>query len=393
VLPILPQPLGAVLVDPAISPSAVSRSQKCRLQVHGRQLDKQRFPTLLDHPAQTVGTLVHRAIELADGCSNIFDVFDQLVELVHKSNALDPRLAHINDLKGSVSADLWASRVTLLRSRSGVRHFDGQVTLRGIAQVAPSSSDGSRAFAPGTHYEYWLRSVVHGISGVVDHLEMLADGSIRIVDWKTGRVTDDSGRIFDSYRLQMTAYRMVAEELWPGRQVSTWLYDGVMNEIKGEAADTAQVLEACHAVTQLKSPQMAFELASVGGHCFSCQLRLVCPAYRRLGPDGIWNSVDAERPPHSIDLAGSVESVVRAAGDVVVKLNSSRNKTTSQIRFSGFRFEPDAWLGKEIQVFNAVAILPRNAHPGKFGYPRVGRDERRGRDLGTNVQFEVFEVG
>jgi hypothetical protein len=107
-------------------------------------------------------------------------------------------------------------------------------------------------------------------------------------------------------------------------------------------------------------------------------------------------------PPRFVDdltqnsgrfITGSVESVVRAAGDVVVKLNSSRNKTTSQVRFSGSRFEPDAWLGKEIHVFNAVAVLPRNAHPGKFGYPRVGRDERRGCDLGTNVQFEVFEVG
>ena len=167
----LPEPLEGVRVEQTIAPSMLALGPVCVLRRQGRELDGSRIAGLIESPWAVVGTLVHRAIQIADGRSNITEVFDELVRRREIELLADSRRRHFVPLRGVIGEGGWSSRLGILQSRRGggepllMSRFD-------IKQgIAPSN-------APPDH-EVWFESEALGLRGSADLIEFIDYHSIR----------------------------------------------------------------------------------------------------------------------------------------------------------------------------------------------------------------------
>ncbi|MGZ6315635.1 MAG: PD-(D/E)XK nuclease family protein [Anaerolineales bacterium] len=154
-------------------------------------------------------------------------------------------------------------------------------TQPGIAvPAAPSSSASSRSF--GT--ERKLASARLDMEGRIDLLLKDAEGSIHVVDYKSGRVSDSDGNPKDSFLMQVAAYGLLVKEAFdPSSPIvlelvgpsSVW--EGPFDE---QLEQTVLMLLAALKTRLPKHvPLEAAELAILGEHCHSCPFRPACPAY------------------------------------------------------------------------------------------------------------------
>jgi len=378
----LPEVLDRVTVERLVSPSRLSLDPVCVLALQGRDDNGRTIPGLIESPWAIVGVLVHSAIQLADGCTNIGDVFDELVRRREDELSADPRRAHFVPLRRAIGEGDWLDRRHLVELRAG---SDRAFPMEQLA--APRQGQRRRMNGP---HEYRLESEALGLVGRADLVEVLADNVVRITDWKTGSLFGDQGEVKPAFRLQMAAYRMLAREQWPGREIQLVLWSGEAVVVEPGPDDEAAVRGAVNRVQDVirgRSEAPAHELARMGVACRYCPIRHRCPAFmevlRATGHGAL-----PEGKGWTGDVLGTVTDVGHWEEMTLVNLLTQPGRRV-QLRCSDGRLVDGLSSGETIAAFGFDARFRRNKQTGRVSEPVTFTDREQSRNAS---QAEVFVV-
>ena len=152
------------------------------------------------------------------------------------------------------------------------------------------------------HTEEWFEVQIAGtkVAGRIDRIDQAADGSIAIVDYKTGKARSQEDA---DESLQLSIYAMAAREKW-GYRVGALVFHNLEGNVPifskrtefqlSEARD--RVLAVARGIAEGNfQPKPDF-------HCSFCAFRGLCPAREKRVPNvvkGIPKSLDSSTP-HSI---------------------------------------------------------------------------------------------
>lgn len=342
------------------------------LRLQGREVDGTRIEGLIESPWAVVGTLVHHAIQIADGRPNITEVFEELVRRREVELLEDSRRRHYVPLRGAVGESTWSARIGVLEGR------------RGSGEPLPLSSlDGKRGFARtsgNSGHEVWLESVNLGLRGSADLIEFIGDHTVRITDWKTGSLVDGGGQVKVNYRLQLAAYQMLARERWPDRKVVTYLYNGDILTVQVTPNDEEEVRQCVSAIRRTvegRSNARAVDLALMGDECAGCAIRHRCPMYmgelRRTG-----RGIPLAESPWSGDVLGVVSSVQNRFDTTIVNL-AMPSGASVQMRWGSGRYDFDSLKGEAVAAFGLLPLARRSRFDGKIQEPLMYEESRQSR--------------
>jgi len=299
----LPTTLESVTVSRFVSPSSLGADPARFLRFQGRELDGSRIAGLLESPRAILGQVVHKAIEMADGHSNLIDVFDSLLDTRNEQLLTDSRRAHLAPLQVSVGNGPWQTARRVLTSRVG------PLAPFSLAQQRTSEPTGATDYRQSEH-EAFLSSDTLGLRGLADLIRHHPDGSITVTDWKIGAVTTEEGHIKLEYRLQLAAYLLLVREKWPDRKIKTHLFNGEVFDVEITEADLSQVRARVDLVRSALTDMEAVaarQLATVSANCTSCEIRHRCPVYvKTLTQSGRFSPV--ETPGRGRDVVGELRS-------------------------------------------------------------------------------------
>jgi len=113
------------------------------------------------------------------------------------------------------------------------------------------------------------------VSGRIDRIDRLADGSVVVVDYKTGRARDQEDA---DESLQLSLYAIAAKEKW-GYEVSALAFHNLEGNISVTTRRSAADLLETHLRVQKAAEAIAQGVfrAKLGMHCNFCGYRSVCP--------------------------------------------------------------------------------------------------------------------
>ncbi len=255
---------------PALSPSRAGDFQQCPLLFRYRTVDRLPEPP---SAAATLGTLVHAVLE------KLYDLpaRERTVESSHARLepqwramlAKDPALAELHE-------DAAAERAWLAEGRQRLTTY---FELENPQRLEPA---GREQFVELQLEDGPL------LRGIVDRIDIAPDGSIRIVDYKTGK-TPDPRYGERKERFQMRFYALVIERLRrrrPALLQLLFLRDGGRLEIRPTADDLAQVE---HEIREIWNEITA---AAAAGRfrprrsplCGWCSFQAQCPEFGGVEP-------------------------------------------------------------------------------------------------------------
>jgi putative RecB family exonuclease len=277
----------------ALSPSRAGDFKTCALKYRFRTIDR-----LPEEPSPDAlrGTVVHKVLE------DLFDLpaadrtparAEAMVEGAWEQVvALEPEVTALFDAEpeGARPFAEWldSCRVVLRR------YFD----LEDPRRLEPAAREA--------YVETLLDSKVL-LRGVVDRLDVAADGAIRVVDYKTGRAAApglEGGALF-----QMRFYALV---IWRTRRVLPamlrliYLGDGTTVSYVPDEADlraTERQLEALWRAVAL-AHETGEWLPRRGRHCTWCSFQALCPEFGGTPPPLPGAVAGSEGEDASADLAG-----------------------------------------------------------------------------------------
>ncbi len=334
-IPRLPASIDHVHLKPIASPSLISSSGQCAMQAFGRDAVTKGFiEGLISGPATEIGTIVHRAIELADGSSNLIEVFEFLRTSREIELNCDIRRSHYSDLERAVGEMKWLGKMSMLQSHVGE---GAQVEVEHIKTSATSINNRDTNPAqnlawPSTTREVHLRSASLGLSGTVDLLELVPPDQIIVTDLKTGSITDEHGQPKYEYLLQLAAYEALAKEIWPSAKIKLFLEANqhlevvVTDEIRGDLNRRLSAL--LNLIKDFSQPVVEAALTqTVGDQCLSCSIRHQCSSYREIMEDDSFGIVFANESQRNVtDGCGVVISKKFQMGSHVVNLRTNSNR-------------------------------------------------------------------
>ncbi|HTC48970.1 MAG TPA: ATP-dependent DNA helicase [Candidatus Aquilonibacter sp.] len=145
---------------------------------------------------------------------------------------------------------------------------------------------GVRSGAPKEilHTEEWFDAEIAGtkVAGRIDRMDRVADGSVAIVDYKTGKARSQEDA---DESLQLSIYAMAAQQKW-GYRVGELIF----HNLEGNVAITSRrddfQLERARERVQAVARGIAegnFD-AEPGFHCTFCAFRGLCPAREKRAP-------------------------------------------------------------------------------------------------------------
>jgi putative RecB family exonuclease len=178
---------------PALSPSRASDFRQCPLMFRLRVVDKlSEEPS----PAATLGTLVHAALE------RLYD-FPAAERTEHAARSLLPQLWEQMLAEEPSLATLHADdAATVAWLADGAARIDTYFTLENPQRLEPHSREEL--------VEFQLEDGPL-LRGVIDRVDVAPDGSIRIVDYKTGR--KPKSQFGTQATFQMRFYALLVERL------------------------------------------------------------------------------------------------------------------------------------------------------------------------------------
>ena len=334
-IPRLPAVVSRVHLKPIASPSLISSSGQCAMQAFGRDAVTKGFiEGLISGPAAEIGTLVHRAIELADGSSNLIEVFNFLKISREIELKNDYRRSHYSDLEVAIGELKWLGKMSMLQSRVGggvrveVEHLS---TSGSFAQTRAAISAQNLAW-PSTTREVHLRSPTLSLSGTVDRLELMPPNQVIVTDLKTGSITDEHGKPKYEYLLQLAAYEALAKENWPSAKIMLFLEANQLLEVvitDEIRSDLNQRLSSLlNLIEDFSEPVVEAALTqTVGGQCLSCSIRHHCGSYRAIMEDDSFGNVFANESLRNVtDGCGVVIKKTFQMGNHVVNLRTKANR-------------------------------------------------------------------
>jgi RecB family exonuclease len=135
------------------------------------------------------------------------------------------------------------------------------------------------------HTEEWFDVEIAGtkVAGRIDRIDRLPDGTVAIVDYKTGKArsqedADDS--------LQLSIYAMAAQQKW-GYRVSDLAFQNLEGNVRVVSHRTDFQLEEVRDEVQAVARNIAegnFK-AKLDYHCNFCAFRGLCPAREKRAPN------------------------------------------------------------------------------------------------------------
>ena len=353
----------------------IPRLDKCPLSVvltRGLERDHLLPST---HPYALLGTLHH-----------------QLIEDAQNGTAGDPPSAdRLESLWNSIVLELeqktrggpdacWVPFADFIDDLERTRLRAIQIA-RGVSVVErPRSRDagsGSPRFGPEILVEAEAGGIA--ITGKIDCVRRIGD-EVHLVDYKSGRVTDDTGQVKDEYRRQLTLYAALYEQQYQVLPSHLALIDVYGEElpIDVDASEIRSTLEhAKHAADSwqrsipsgdltLQVIQNAVEAHPATETCRQCAARHHCHAHRRrLDADGAMCLDNETVRRSSWDLSGLVMDM--HATSTARNLRLQVNSTTIWVRHGG---ESPIREGDRVRVYAAQSVGEADADNASMP-PRV----------------------
>lgn len=246
----------------SVSPSSISSFKQCPLAYRFSYLDRLPEPP---SPAASKGTLVHRALELMMCRPPIDRTIDAALADLDRARtelADDPEFAGL-DLTDEERARFQTEAEDLVR-----RYFELEdpTTVRPIGLELKLQADLGKV----------------RIRGIIDRLELDADGELVVTDYKTGRVPSE---FFESKSLDgVHIYALLCEEMLGKRPARVQL----LYLSKPEAIIATPTEQSCRGVARKTTALWSAIEAACGRDdfrartsrlCDYCAFKPYCPAY------------------------------------------------------------------------------------------------------------------
>jgi DNA helicase-2/ATP-dependent DNA helicase PcrA len=134
------------------------------------------------------------------------------------------------------------------------------------------------------HTEEWFDIDMAGtkVAGRIDRIDRLADGSVAIVDYKTGKARSQEDA---DESLQLSIYAMAAQQKW-GYQVGALVFHNLEDNVAVTSKRDDFQLERARERVQTVADGIASGNfgAKTGFHCSFCAFRGLCPAREKQAP-------------------------------------------------------------------------------------------------------------
>lgn len=222
--------------------------------------------------------------------------------------------------------------------------------------------------------EAWIVCPEFRLRGRVDEIRRAPDGAIEIIDFKTGPIWDDAGKIAASHALQVGVYALAVERVLSGARVRPYLEGEELVRVPWDEQERARcggmVAEAMSAFPPGES-RAALSLARPGPWCRGCRLRPVCNGYLDAAPRW-WQNGDETPSRLPLDIWGSIRRTGGAHGLVAVEIEDAAGR---HVRIEGLGAErglDEAGVGDDVfffdlkpaeaPVLDGAWLHPRNFH-------------------------------
>ncbi|EKN6393076.1 PD-(D/E)XK nuclease family protein [Yersinia enterocolitica] len=216
-----------------------------------------------------------------------------------------------------------------------------------------------------------LTSALLNMSGRADLIYQIASDQLRIVDFKTGKVTDAPNQPKDHYLLQVAAYGMMVKEWAPSVHIELELagifdnWTGFLDASLHERI--AQILIKLNNTLPLNVPLYPQALAQSGKHCTTCISRCSCSVYRgKLQQHLQQHRFD---PVHfGYDISGRLIDVDEDDGLITLRVQLDNGFTVKVFRIPTQLFpELERMVGRYLSMYGANRLgrssegnFPRN---------------------------------
>lgn len=271
----LPAAPSELRVPEYFSPSSLGSTDPCGLKVlASAQENRDSFEQLPLNPNAVIGTLVHRGLELfssgelADPLRWLDDKLDEPTNLAAPYRCLRDA---VPERRIQSAREMFHRRVV---SPSRVR-------LPEVAEGIATHRPGSRLFGP----EVWLSSPTLRLKGKADFIGRTSDGTIEIVDFKTGGVSGPDGEIKSEYVLQLQAYALMLRERIGTTPLRLVLDNGERTVVPNDEGSLSLAREQIREFASRFPKSSAVpprEVARPGPECASCGIAPRVPHTWRL---------------------------------------------------------------------------------------------------------------
>ena len=295
---LLPSPVQTVRIPAELSVTALTGARPCLLAPVAS--DGLPVPLLRLGPQAELGSVLHKLLEDAgrgrivpggDADAAVRAHFDVLLRERQQELCRDAFSKAYADLNRSFSFLEWHSR-TEIAIADAVRMLDHHHPWKFASEFregpSPRSTDLNVLLSRSgefTLFEVPFHSRKLRLKGRIDELAKVASGSIEVVDYKTGRITDDDGNLSARIVFQLRLYGLAILEFAPSATVQPYVRSGEQcysvpftpDDIHRTENERKELLD------RLPTGQshQAESLAELGPHCRTCRMRHVCPRYRR----------------------------------------------------------------------------------------------------------------
>jgi hypothetical protein len=295
---LIPAPLGAVLIPAEVSVTALAGARPCLL-VPATSGDVS-IPLLRLGPQAELGRILHKLVEDAgrgrmsasdDADAAVREHFEVLIRERQLELNKDPFSKPYADLREAFSFFDWHSR-----TETAIAEADRLIDHRRLSdsgsrlQVVPSIASGDLGVLLSRAGEFRLfevpfRSKNLRLRGRIDEVVRQRNGTVGVIDYKTGRVLEDDGNLSAGIAFQLGLYGLAILQHLPHAIVLPRVRSGEQDYGVPFTAEDIQRIESEHQALLSRlpvgQPQAALSLAAVGPHCRMCRIRHVCPLYRR----------------------------------------------------------------------------------------------------------------
>ena len=393
----LPARLDRIEIPHFFHPSSFVAMERCALSVFGLAAADANG-LLTPHPTAFLGTLLHHVRAeigagrwggLGSGRAAADVVFADALQQMQENLGADPVTSALVPLNEAVGRKDWKRRVGVLRKwAETLEGISGSAeAARPLSFVRPTEDDRS-AGAPTTGIEQGLQVDGLRLRGRPDSTAR-SGSTVDVVEYKTGRLRDDDGRILESHRVQLQLYGLMIESLFgPDTEVRLHLEQAERIRVPWSTAERDAIQERLEQSSEaLPSGAIrdAVSLANPGAHCRSCRLRPVCDAYLERAPSW-WRGSEGNPRPLPLDVWGELTQPAAGGNLLTVRLLDPAGRRVRIDQLRPERVPHDLEPGVFVWFFDLEASedLRRHGeatHPRNFHEQPPGPRWRRARRL------------
>jgi RecB family exonuclease len=355
VLPVLPKEL---VVPTHFSPSMLGSTDPCRLRVLGTaSVNRDAVQLMLSSPEAALGTIVHKALERLNrhGTNGVVSFFEECMDATAPASATYARLREaVPAPRIDTARQLVTQKCAEYETRPHVTHIEGKGLKAFGAEVSLSSDE--------------LR-----LSGRPDVLRHSADGTVEIIDYKSGTTLTPDGEVRVEYALQLQAYALMLYERDGDVPVRLIVDNGrqeIVDSSAGALASAREHIDTFTSMFRSDASMPTTDLANPGSECKHCGIRSSCPTYRSVAPSW-WRDVPAEVAPVPQDTWGSIVRVTEATESATVDIKDAAGRAVRINALDSRHGVGSTQVDGSLWAFGLRADSHRRGFKGEHPHPRV----------------------